>query len=192
MNVELFCVGTEFKSSIDRNPEFWSDLIDRVREIYSGPVIYAANWDNYHRIPFWDKLDGIGINAYFPLSNSNTPSVSLLEKKWKPYKREISRFHRKIQKPVVFTEYGYLSVDGCAYNTWDLETRLRHCQANQVAQANCLEALFRTFWDEPYWNGGFLWKWYPNNQGHEGYFQKDYTPQGKKAEITIKSWYSKD
>ena len=191
LDVELFCIGTEFKSSIDRNPDFWSSLIDSVRIIYSGPIIYAANWDNYKKIPFWNKLDGVGINAYFPLTDHETPSVSVLMEKWRPYERDIRKFYKKVGKPIVFTEYGYLSVDGCAHNTWELESKIRECRVNQNAQANSFEALYRTFWNEPYWWGGFLWKWYPNGQGHEGYFDKDYTPQGKKAELILKDWYGK-
>lgn len=50
---------------------------------------------------------------------------------------------------------------------------------NEQAQANCFEALFSTFQPEDWWAGGFMWKWFPNMRGHEGYPERDYTPQGK-------------
>ena len=38
------------------------------------------------------------------------------------------------------------------------------------------------------WKPWFLWKWFPEMKGHEGYPEKDYTPQGKLAESIIKHW----
>ncbi|MEN3011162.1 MAG: hypothetical protein ABDI20_09460, partial [Candidatus Bipolaricaulaceae bacterium] len=46
--VELFCVGTEFRSL--SGPEFrahWEEIIGAVRQVYPGPLVYAANWDEY-------------------------------------------------------------------------------------------------------------------------------------------------
>jgi len=40
-----------------------------------------------------------------------------------------------------------------------------------------------------WWAGGFLWKWFPNGEGGEGYNDRDYTPQGKKAEQILKECY---
>ena len=43
--VDLFCIGTEFRTAIARNPAFWSGLIKKVRQTYSGKLVYSANWD---------------------------------------------------------------------------------------------------------------------------------------------------
>ena len=72
-----------------------------------------------------------------------------------------------------------------------MEKEVHKRSINQQAQANAIEALFESFWNESFWAGGFLWKWFPDMQGHEGYPEKDYTPQGKIAEETIKNWYEK-
>ena len=63
MNVEAFCIGLEFKNVVKDRPEFWSDLIKKIRAIYNGKLTYASNWDNYQNVTFWDKLDFIGIDA---------------------------------------------------------------------------------------------------------------------------------
>jgi len=62
---------------------------------------------------------------------------------------------------------------------------------NERAQANALNSLYEIFSQQEFWAGGFLWKWFPNMQGHEGYPDKDYTPQGKIAEDVISEWYGK-
>lgn len=188
--VDLFCLGTEFKNAIEERPEFWQSLIKDVRNIYSGSLTYAANWDNFDKIPFWDDLDYIGINAYFPLLDHHKPTLQRLVKAWKGPKNQIRRCSEKHRKPVIFTEYGYLSVDGATFNTWELEQRLDEVAVNQDVQALAIDALHSVFAGEDYWQGGFVWKWYPGMQGHEGYPAKDYTPQGKSAEKVLKRWFS--
>ena len=191
MRTEMFCIGTEFKIGVVKREAFWRNLIAKVRKIYHGKLVYAANWDEYPNVPFWDALDCVGVNAYFPLVQKDTPSVSELKLAWKPIFEALKKFHEKTQKPILFTEFGYLSADGCAYNSWEVEKRIHETKINELAQANALEGLFSTFWNEDWWCGGFLWKWFPEGQGHEGYMNKDYTPQGKMGQKTLTKWYGK-
>ncbi|MEM9921506.1 MAG: hypothetical protein AAF990_25615 [Bacteroidota bacterium] len=187
----LFCIGTEFKISVQKREVFWRELIQKIRKRYSGKLVYAANWDEYNLVPFWDALDYIGVDAYFPLSSDQTPSTKSLIKAWKPKLLELRKFYLKKWKPILFTEFGYLSVDGCAGKAWELEKKINSLPVNEQAQANALDALFQTFWKEPFWAGGFLWKWFPNMRGHEGYPAKDYTPQGKISAKVVQNWYKK-
>ncbi len=186
---DMFCIGTEFKASSRKRPQFWKALIRKVRKRYDGPLTYAANWDEYKRVPFWPELDYIGIDAYFPLVDQSSPTVDEIRRAWQPHLTDLSRFARKQRKSILFTEYGYLSVDGCTWNTWELEARLDQLSINEQAQANALQALYETFQHEPWWAGGFLWKWFPNMRGHEGYPAKDYTPQGKLGEEVVRTWF---
>lgn len=186
---EVFCVGTEFKISAIRREDFWRELIRQVRQKFKGKLVYAANWDEYQLIPFWDALDFIGIDAYFPLADHPTPDPAALMQAWQPYLDDMEQAHKKWGKAVLFTEFGYLSVDGCAGRTWELEGKVRQLPINEAAQANALEGLFSALWNQDFWAGGFLWKWFPHMQGHEGYPERDYTPQGKQAEAILERWY---
>lgn len=189
LEVELFCIGTEFKMSIQKREKFWRDLIKEVKSIYKGPLTYAANWDEYNLVKFWDELDYIGIDAYFPLTEEKTPEVSLLKNKWKPIVGKIKAVSNQYSKPVLFTEYGYLSVECCASKTWELEAKIKTCTINEQAQANALQALFEVFEKETFWAGGFLWKWYPVDGGHVEFPGRDYTPQGKVAFDVVKAFH---
>lgn len=51
-----------------RYDESWRALIAAVRGVYRGPLSYAANFDQVDEVGFWDALDAIGVNAYYPLS----------------------------------------------------------------------------------------------------------------------------
>lgn len=185
LGIELFCVGTEFRAAIEQRPQFWRNLIQKVRNVYEGPLTYSANWDDWDKVPFWAELDYIGLGGYFPLLPDATPSVAALQESWKPIRERLGRFSEQQQRPVLFTEWGYLSVDSCGWRNWELERDIRSRNINQVAQANCMEAMLATFQTESWWAGGFLWKWFPNMRGHEGYPERDYTPQGKKAAETL-------
>ncbi len=187
--LKIFCIGTEFKISSRNRPQFWRQLIKKVRNRYKGKLTYAANWDEYLQISFWDELDYIGVNAYFPLVEEKTPEVEALVKAWQPTLKALKDYSKKWDRPILFTEFGYLSVDHAASPTWELEKRVRQLKINEQAQANALDGLFSAFWQESFWAGGFLWKWFPNMQGHEGYPRRDYTPQDKIAETVLKKWY---
>ncbi len=191
-DVELFCIGTEFKISVQKRAQYWRNLIKEVKTIYKGPITYAANWDEYNLVSFWDELDFIGIDAYFPLTEEKLPTISTLKNKWKPIVGSIKAVSNKFSKPILFTEYGYLSVDCCADKTWELEAKIRDCNINEQAQANALQALYEVFEKETFWAGGFLWKWYPKDGGHVEYPGRDYTPQGKVAYDVVKKFHKSE
>lgn len=186
---ELFCIGTEFNQSIQSRPQFWHQLIVKIRAIYRGKLTYSSNWDDWERVPFWGELDYIGLGGYFPLVDAQTPTVEALKTAWMPIKARLETFSKAQKRSVLFTEFGYLSVDGCGWKNWELERGVEERIINEQAQANCLEALFNTFQPEDWWAGGFLWKWFPNMRGHEGYPERDYTPQGKMGEEVLRKWY---
>lgn len=190
-NVEMICVGTEFRISVIKREQFWRDLIKEIRAVYNGKLVYSANWDSYDKVPIWDALDYIGISAYFPLTDFDTPNQFYLKMKWRSVVNKLRKFSKKQQKQILFTEYGYLSVDGAAGKTWELEKKVHDLDINERAQANALEALLSSFADEEFWAGGFLWKWFPNGYGHEGYPERDYTPQDKEGAEVLKKWYGK-
>ena len=190
-DVDMFCVGTEYRIAVEKREKYWRTLISDIRDVYKGKLTYSSNWDSYNKVPFWDDLDYVGISAYFPLSEMDTPPTLLLSYKWNKYVRKLRRFSDQLKKQILFTEYGYLSVDGAAGKTWELEKVVRSLDINEVAQANGYDALLGAFWNKSFWAGGFLWKWFPEGSGHEGYPERDYTPQNKKASKALSEWYGK-
>ncbi|MGB1216855.1 MAG: glycoside hydrolase family 113, partial [Saprospiraceae bacterium] len=80
MEVEMICIGTEFTKSETKREAFWRELIRKIRIDYKGQLTYASNWDAYKNVPFWDDLDYIGVDAYFPLDDSKIPSKKRLHK----------------------------------------------------------------------------------------------------------------
>lgn len=189
--LDILCIGTEIKQSAIKRPEFWNHLIHKIRSRYSGMITYAANWDEYDQIRFWSKLDYVGIDAYFPLSDKITPEMTDLMDPLEEILSTIGKFSKQLKKKILFTEYGYLSVDGCAGKTWELESNLTSLNYNPTAQANAIQTLLECCSKKDFWAGGFIWKWYPETHTMRRGLEKDHSPQGKLAEEVLKICYGK-
>ena len=184
MSVDAFCIGTEYRKAIVKRKKFWEKLIDEVREIYNGQVTYAANWDNYENVTFWDQLDFIGIDAYFPFSKEKEPSLEELKSGWIEKSKELKAFSKKWDRKIAFTEYGFKSVD--YFN--DGSKKHENPQPNMKNQERAYTAFFNTVWKEDWMLGGFLWKWhFYENAG--GVDNDRYTPQNKPAQKIIEAFY---
>ena len=186
MHAEIFCLGTELDYFVRERKGYWSLMIDSARKVYHGQITYAGNWDCYKDFPFWNRLDLIGINAYFPLSDSITPQVSELLQKWQPHFEGMKSFSQKTGKPVFFTEYGYRSIDYATQKPWESYT---DGNLNFVAQQNAYEALYEKFWGEPWFSGGFFWKWFDEHTPSDVAMEKEFTPQNNPAMDVVKKWY---
>lgn len=189
-HIELLCIGTEFKQSVKQRGKYWKSLIKEIRSVYCGELTYSANWDEYPDVSFWNDLDYIGVSAYFPQLESDTPDVDDLVESWMSVRDGLEKFSSKVGRPVLFTEFGFLAVDGCAGKTWLLEKKVRTMSINETCQANAFDAIFTAFGDQAWWAGGFIWKWFPHGRGHEGYPKRDYTPQDKEAEAVVTRYFS--
>lgn len=185
LNIEMFCIGTELGLVVKNRPQFWNTLIDSIRTFYDGKLTYAANWDDYQKVTFWDKLDYIGVDGYFPLSTSETPSFKELNESWKKYYDELNAYQKSIGKKIIFTEIGYKSVHQCAFEPWNPQSTA----VNLLAQKNAYVSFFHTFGKADWFMGCFLWKWYPNDANSGGNSNTDYTPQNKVAKTEVKNWF---
>ena len=185
--VEIFCIGTELEEFVVNRPEFWKQLIQKIRAKYQGKLTYAANWDEYGRTPFWASLDYIGIDAYFPLSEERTPTVEQLKEGWQPWKNKIAVLSKEVSRPVLFTEFGYRSMDYTAKKPWLVDRNEEN--VNLEGQVNAKKAIFESFWDEDWFAGGFVWKWFIQHDKAGGPTDNRFTPQNKPAQEIIKTFY---
>ncbi len=186
--VEMLCLGTEMNHFTVDRADFWKQLIKDVREVYSGQLTYAENWDAYEKVTFWDQLDFIGIDAYFPVANGDDPGLDELMTGWRDLEKKIAAFSDTWKKKILFTEYGYRSISDCAATPWDYKSSSKN---SEQAQWNALEALYQTIWDKAYLAGGFLWKWYPDHSSAGGSKNNMFTVQNKKAEELVRTVYSR-
>lgn len=189
IDADIFCIGTELESFVLNRPEYWMSLIKKIREVFNGKLTYASNWDEFKRVPFWKNLDIIGVDAYFPLTDKKNPDVQDFENGWKIHKPEIIKIQKEANKPIIFTEYGYRSVNYNGKRPWD--SSLIEENINFQAQVNGLKAIYNQFWNEDWFLGGFIWKWFHSHEKVGGLNNNRFTPQNKPAEKLLAKFYSK-
>ncbi|MFA5410945.1 MAG: hypothetical protein WC321_03685 [Candidatus Omnitrophota bacterium] len=186
-NVELFCIGTELSRASVNQGKRWRELIKKIKEVYKGPLTYAANWSaEYDEIAFWDALDYAGIDAYFPLVCSAQPKVEELKSAWSDWLRDIEAWQKRINKPVLITEIGYKSLRDATDEPW------QHVGVGELdlgLQVNCYQALLESFWDKPWFYGVYWWYWGVNPR-MGGELNRGFTPQNKPAQDVVKEWYN--
>ena len=165
MHADLFCIGTEFVR-MSRFETEWRNLIARARELYPGPMVYAATQGpEFETIQFWDALDYIGMDNYYPLPDDLATDRVL---------KVVEEAHETYKRPVIFTEAGFSSYSSPHKAPWD-ETP-RSLAPDQ--QARCYEAVFRAFYDKPWFQGVYWWKIDATGTGG-GLLDGSLTPYGK-------------
>jgi len=182
-DVEIFCVGTELSFTTQKQ-DYWREIISSARKIYPGKLTYAANWDNYKHIEFWQDLDFIGIDAYFPLTYKINPTVEEIKKGWERWKTEIESWQSGINKPIVFTEIGYSSSFHAPREPW----KNGEGDADVGLQARCYAAFFETVWGCEWLAGVYWWQWSPSIYGG-GENNRQFTPMNKPAAKILEENY---
>lgn len=187
INAEIFCIGTELEQFINSRPDYWLQLISEIKKIYTGRLTYAANWDEYKRVPFWKELDFIGIDAYFPVSDVKTPTMEQAKSGLQKWKREMMQISIANNKPILFTEYGYRSVDFSGKEPWKSDSNMPG--VNMAAQTNLTKALIEEMYPESWFSGGFIWKWFVDHTKVGGMENNQFTPQNKPVEQELKRYF---
>lgn len=185
--MDMLCVGVEFAEATKARPEGWRKLIRKLRGIYSGPMTYAANWgEEFESIPFWDELDFIGLNCYYPLSKNKSASRAELEEGFRRTVQKIEKVCNRFQKPVIFTEIGFRSVEG----TWvQPHEEANGRPMNEAQQSLCYEIVLNEIMDKKWCRGIIWWKW-PSYADYDHRGGTGFTPSGKLAQEVVKEKFS--
>ena len=184
--VEMFAVGTEYGTFAKTRPDFWRKLIKEVRSIYKGKLTYAANWDTYKYIPFWDQLDVMGIDAYFPISDDKDPSMASMLLGWQKWANEIELEQKKHKLPVIFTEFGCRTTDYALKEPWSSD---KGGAVNLDVQGRAYQAMFKVMDEYDWFKGGFVWKWFHRHNDVGGLENNRFTPQNKPGEKILSEIY---
>jgi hypothetical protein len=186
-DADQFCVGTELLGTTQRAAD-WRAVIAGVRALYSGPITYAALHSGEEvAITWWDAVDYIGVDAYYPLffEPEYHPTTAELEASWLEPKQVMAELAASYGKPILLTEIGYRSHHGCAQHPWD---SLAQSPLDMEEQANAYEAAFRQLTGEPWLAGMYWWTWHPD-RFKSGCCDDGYSPHQKPAENVLRAWY---
>lgn len=164
--VSILSVGSEL-SSLEQELGRWRTLIAHIRSVYSGSLIYSANWDHFEHVPFWTLLDYVGISGYFELTKDTKATSEELTNAWWKIRAVILDWLSQYTRPLIFTELGYPSCDGGAVYPWDYT---RRAVIDLEEQRRALAA-FKTVWaKEERLHGVYFWNWWGPDDGKNSWY----------------------
>ena len=184
-NAEYFVVGTELEGTV-RRADNWRAVIHRVRDVFTGSLTYAAlTYFEPLQITWWDQLDSIGIDAYYALTLTKTPTLAQMELGWTPVTIYLDWLSKHWNKSITLTEVGYMSVDGTNIlpGDWSLDGDI-----DLQEQAEAYQSLFDAFQGKSWWKGIFWWSLTPDpDQG--GAQDRGYSFHNKPAEDVVRRYF---
>jgi hypothetical protein len=177
---DALVIGTELSKTIQR-PE-WNELIQEVRGIYSGRLLYVAhNVEEAEKVPFWGKLDSIGVSLYPPLGTDCDRDG------WAITMRDIAdqldTLAARTGKTIIVGEVGLRSAHGAAEKPWESPEE-RATTPDPALQAEVLSDWLAIL-DRPSISGVLIWRWFTDPDAG-GMNDTDFTVQGKPAEHVLK------
>ena len=183
---ERFSVGVELTATQTQETN-WRSLITSIRGHYSGPLVYAANWGNPavdSTVNWWDAVDYMGIDAYYPLTGIANPTLAQLQSAWATRAGSISTYRNSVApgKSVIFTEAGYMNQDGTNTAPYSYTSGAAE---DQQEQADCYQALLSQNWNQSWFGGVNWWSWDIGTTPSA----ITYDPRGKLAYDVMGSYY---
>jgi len=184
--VEMLSISTELINPSKRDAQ-WRNIISRVRDVYSYKITDSANWGWLNATggeetnkTWWDAVDIIGVDAYYPLTNETHPNVTTVITAWKPVIERLQNLSEYWGKPVILTEIGYCSGD-CAFRN--------STGPDEQAQEIRYRAAFEALKDHDDWFKGMFWWTWNTDPAFGGSGDPCISPQFKSAEKVLRKYY---
>ncbi len=188
---ELYCLGCEMSGTLGMS-ELWRETIRQVKSVYSGPLTYDANGVRELDCDWYEDLALLCFSFYPPLTDKADATASQMAALLQPIIQQLRTKALQLKKPLLFGECGCRSVQGGAAVPSAYQNVGPY---DGQVQANFLEAVLQSFWDEPWWYGLYWWKW--DEQQARSQYEYDpagdggFTVAGKPAAETMRRWYAK-
>jgi hypothetical protein len=195
------CEAYGLDSEIDRITHFnepWKQVIAAARSVFNGHVTSShtrlADFEKQlsQRDHWWYDLDSLGTSFYDPVSDKSGSTLDEMVASLQPRVEHHRRIAALYGKPYYFGECGCCSTAGATRKPYGWNNPGGY---DGQEQANFLEAVLRTFWNEPWWMGLYWWKW--DEQNDRPQFRDDprgdkgFTLDGKPAAEVMKQWYGR-
>ncbi len=186
---DIFCLGVELDRTVT-GPErerAWRELIASVRVLFPGPLTYAANWDRAPEVPFWDALDFVGVDAYYPLASGDQATDADLAAGAAGVVRQLEHLAKTARRPLLLTEVGFPARRAA----W----REPHSEAGEYEEEDQLRsyrALFGALGRRPWLAGVFLWKAFSDEAGAGGRHggRADFRFLNRRAEAAVRDYFA--
>ena len=187
---DAFSIGVECKSWSGRFGHYWTELIGHIRNEFSGYLTYSANWDEAEDVIFWDQLDLIGINAFYPLADHDSATDAQYAEGARAVVPAVEYLADVLQMPVVFVEVGYTTRQDAAVRPWLWPDDMTNVVIDEREQARALDATFHAFLPNDWFTGFFVWRYYANLNDISQEAEWGFSPHAKLAESLLVSVFA--
>jgi hypothetical protein len=176
-------IGTELAGTSHRAE--WFEIVAAARTAFPGTLTYFAhNVEEAERIPFWAKLEVIGVTLYPPLGSDQDRPGRIATMRVIADKLDALAIAKG--KRIVVGEIGLRSAVGAAAKPWE-SAEERESTPDPLLQAEIL-ADWISVLDRPSIHGVLIWRWF-TDPGAGGPADTDFTVQGKPAEgVLLCAW----
>ena len=189
--VDMLAVGVELRSWVTTGyAPLFVDIIRAVRDTYPGPLTYAANWDDADKTVIWGEVDAIGINAFYPLADTENARPDQLDKGAARVIRRMRKLAAAWHKPILFNEFGYTTRKDPALRPWEWPEHMSRVVVDQQAQADAYQALLNVLVNEPGFGGLFVWRLYADPDDVSQEAEWGFSPRGKLAELVLRDAFA--
>ena len=189
-HAEMLSVGVEMVSSSGSRGE-WFDVIAAVRRVYHGMLTYSANWDEEAHVLFWDRLDVVGIQAFYPLAEHPNASLDELRRAAVARADRLETWARREGRSVMFTEFGYTARTDPTLRPWEWPDTMTDVHVDAHAQALGYRALMEAFIPRRWFAGGFVWRYYSNPMDASQEADWGFSPRGREGEVVLRQLYDR-
>lgn len=185
---EMLCLGCEMCGT-ERKEAHWRKLIEEIRAIYSGELVYNTNHGHEDDVKWFDAVDYVGTSAYFPVTSGKEAASEEMQRAWHCVGKGMQKLYERWQKKVVFMEIGCRSAKGCASMPWDFMHK--ELPRDEDEQAAFYDSCLAAFADKEWFSGAFWWDWntFIYESREEAAADNGFGIHLKKAEDIVKKWY---
>jgi hypothetical protein len=182
-NAEALAIGTELERTTQR-PE-WFELISAARARFPHTLLYIAhNAEEAELIPFWSRLDAVGVTLYPRLGADHDRAGRLAV--MRATAQRLDRIAARTDRPIVVGEIGIRSAQGATDRPWE-SAEERPAVADPLIQAEVLADWLGVL-RRPSVRGVLVWRWL-TDPAAGGLADTDFTVQGKPAEgVLLCAW----
>ena len=180
---EQFALGNELEELQTMPALLWQGLVDRIRHIFTGAIVYDMNWTSLKNpVPSWmrdKRINSIGISTYVPLTRyAQRLDARQLPAVWhEKIDVVLDAFAMQLGRPIFLSELGYRNTAFAGYNPWLIRINEPRDDSEQAA---LFSAALQNIATDTHISGVFLWAW----------SLPPFAPNGKPAAQVIHRWYS--
>jgi hypothetical protein len=116
------------------------------------------------------------------------PALFELENNWKKHIKKIESVSIRFNKPILFTEIGYKSIQGTSNKPWEWNgIKNIYSKISKKEQLLSYQAFFNTIWTKPWFQGVHIWEW--QGQGISDGNNANFTIEGKPSLNLIAGYF---